>query len=316
MPNRIIRDSARTSQTLDLLSAEGERLFWRLTTVADDFGRFEADPRILLAHCFPLKAGEWRPTTVEQWRDGLVMVGAIKLYSANGRLYGYFTTWGKYQQMRAKVSKFPDPLTGDGICKQTLADASTCEQIPSESESESIEEPLSGNSARLDTSKPGDTEARQASEAHEAEAPAAPARAGHLKVVPDNTVAREILDHLNRRTGHAYEPVEANLKLIRARLAEPGRTRQQVLAVIDAKVAQWLKDPEMSVYLRPETLFGAKKFAQYVGALAQGKAEPPPETPEEAYVRKQLSLMGEVVTLAQAKVRLAKMARVEGTHAG
>jgi uncharacterized phage protein (TIGR02220 family) len=185
-----------------------------------------------------------------------------------------------------------------------------------EHEHEHEEEPLSGNGARQDTSKPGSTEAHQGSEAHEAEAPAAPARAGHLKVVPDNTAAREILDHLNRRTGHAYEPLEANLKLIRARLAEPGRTRQQVLAVIDAKVAQWLNDPEMKVYLRPSTLFRATSFAQYVGALTQGKAEPMPETPEEAYVRKQLTLMGEVVTLEQARVALAKRAKTEGTHVG
>lgn len=187
-----------------------------------------------------------------------------------------------------------------------------------EQEQEQEEEPLSGNSARRDTWKPGNTEAHQGDLAHEAESPAAPppARPGHLKVVPDNTAAREILDYLNLRTGHGYEPVEANLKLIRARLSEPGRTVEQMRAVIDAKTAQWLKDPEWNMYLRPETLFGARKFAGYVGALVQGKAEPLPETPEAAYVRKQLTLMGEVVTLEQAKARLAKMVKVEGTHVG
>lgn len=46
MPNRIIRDKCRTSISLDKLSFGAECMFWRLTTVADDYGRFEADARI------------------------------------------------------------------------------------------------------------------------------------------------------------------------------------------------------------------------------------------------------------------------------
>ena len=34
--------------------------------------------------------------------------------------------------------------------------------------------------------------------------------------------------------------------------------------MIDCKVAQWLNDPKMSIYLRPETLFNATKCASYV----------------------------------------------------
>ncbi len=124
-----------------------------------------------------------------------------------------------------------------------------------------------------------------------------------------DTEAREILDYLNRRTGHAYEPVESNLSLIRARLAEKGRTVQQVIAVIDSKVAKWLNDPAMSGFLRPETLFGARKFAQYVGALTQGPAESPPETPEAKYVRQRRLMTGDEVTLEQAKGILSGAAR-------
>lgn len=111
MPNRIIRDSARTSKTLDAVSADEERMFFRLTLVADDFGRFQADPRILLAGCFPLKVGVLHPADVEKWRDGLVAVGLIQLYGVGDRLYGYFPSWFKHQQrMRSRVSKFPEPL--------------------------------------------------------------------------------------------------------------------------------------------------------------------------------------------------------------
>jgi hypothetical protein len=120
MPNRIIRDSARFSGTLDALSAEGERMFWRLTTVADDFGRFRADPRVLLANCFPLRVDTWKSEKVAKWLQELVNVDAVSVYEVSGKRYGFFKTWDRHQQRRAAKSKFPDP--------PLRADASTCMQ--------------------------------------------------------------------------------------------------------------------------------------------------------------------------------------------
>jgi hypothetical protein len=54
MANRILRDTFLTSETLDSLSDGAERLYWRLISIADDFGRFEADARIILSRCYPL----------------------------------------------------------------------------------------------------------------------------------------------------------------------------------------------------------------------------------------------------------------------
>src|SRR5437899_2293748 len=78
MPSRIIRESATTSRSLNQLSDAGERIFWRLVTVADDHGRFDADPVVLLAKCFPLRAGSWKPSRIEKLRDELVAVGAAR----------------------------------------------------------------------------------------------------------------------------------------------------------------------------------------------------------------------------------------------
>ena len=76
--------------------------------------------------------------------------------------------------------------------------------------------------------------------------------------------AREILDFLNLKAGSAFEPVEANLKLIEARLKE-GASVEACRGVIVRKVRKWATDPKMAEYLRPATLFNATKFAQYVG---------------------------------------------------
>jgi uncharacterized phage protein (TIGR02220 family) len=83
-------------------------------------------------------------------------------------------------------------------------------------------------------------------------------------ISPDVT---DVLSHLNAKAARNFQPVPANTKLIAARIRE-GATVEQIKAVIDAKVKEWGFDPKMSAYLRPETLFGATKFAQYVGALA------------------------------------------------
>lgn len=71
------------------------------------------------------------------------------------------------------------------------------------------------------------------------------------------------LEYLNQKAGKAFKAVESTLRPIRARLGE-GYTLDDLKRVVDAKVAQWAKDPKMAPYLRPETLFGATKFQGYV----------------------------------------------------
>jgi uncharacterized phage protein (TIGR02220 family) len=79
---------------------------------------------------------------------------------------------------------------------------------------------------------------------------------------PDS--ARQVLEFLNEKTGRHYEPVEANLRLIRARLREA--SADDLRSVVALKARQW-KGTEMDGYLRPATLFNATKFAQYQGEL-------------------------------------------------
>ena len=122
MPNRIIKESARTSRTLNKLSPEAERLFWRLLTVADDYGLFEAEPDLLLSTCFPLKVSTLKSTTVEQWFDELLHVRLVGCYDDGERVLGQFLTWENHQQIRAKRAKFPLP-TPETIRCQLRSDA-------------------------------------------------------------------------------------------------------------------------------------------------------------------------------------------------
>lgn len=73
----------------------------------------------------------------------------------------------------------------------------------------------------------------------------------------------EIIEILNKETGKRYQARSAATKrLIKARWRE-GYRLDDFREVIRKKVAEWGKDPKMSQYLRPETLFGTK-FESYL----------------------------------------------------
>ncbi len=73
----------------------------------------------------------------------------------------------------------------------------------------------------------------------------------------------EAVDYLNCRTGRSFKAAsKATVRHARARVAE-GYGIEDFKRVIDVKAAQWENDPNMSRYLRPETLFGPK-FESYL----------------------------------------------------
>jgi uncharacterized phage protein (TIGR02220 family) len=87
---------------------------------------------------------------------------------------------------------------------------------------------------------------------------------------PDIDTPEGLIAYLNVRAGKRFEPVDANLRLLRGRLAQ-GATPQQVREVIDRQVREW-SGTDMAKYLRPATLFNAEKFAQYAGESGGGGA--------------------------------------------
>jgi uncharacterized phage protein (TIGR02220 family) len=78
--------------------------------------------------------------------------------------------------------------------------------------------------------------------------------------------AAEVIDYLNAKANRNFEANDSNAKFVIARMRD-GATVEQLKAVVDSKVAEWLNDPKMEKYLRPGTLFNAEKFGQYSGML-------------------------------------------------
>ena len=139
MPNRILKESICTSESIDRLSWLEEVTFYRLIVNCDDYGRMDARPPILRARLFPLKT--LTDKQVQSAIESLRSAGMIDLYKVDGRSYLQIRQWALHQQIRSKKSKFPAhdaSLKSDDItCNQMISDAPV---IQSESEPESESE--------------------------------------------------------------------------------------------------------------------------------------------------------------------------------
>ena len=77
---------------------------------------------------------------------------------------------------------------------------------------------------------------------------------------------KEVVEYLNLKANRNYRPGTTKTKsLISARLKD--YTVEDIKAVIDFKVGEWLENEKMNKYLRPETLFNETKFENYINEL-------------------------------------------------
>lgn len=142
MPNRIIKESICTSDTIDKMTWFEECFFHRLWVNCDDYGRMDARPAILKAKLFPLKE-RMSIKDVEGALGRLADIGCVRLYECDSKPYLYLPTWEVHQNIRAKKSKFPAPSdvnTSEIICMQMQADDGKCSRNPIQSVSESVSE--------------------------------------------------------------------------------------------------------------------------------------------------------------------------------
>lgn len=238
MPNRILRDGIISSERVDRLSGWAQEVFYRrLISVVDDYGRYYANPSLLRAACYPLKLDKVSNADVGKWLSDCENAGLVSTYEVDGKRYLQLLDFR--QQVRAKESKYPQvPSTCIALATHPPASAH-----------------LDGDGVVVEDDR------KTLSGTPDASPPAAEPSKPNPKAE-----AREILEFLNAKVGRAYEPVDANLELIVARLRE-GATAAKCRQVIVKKSREWAGDEKMSEYLRPATLFNRTKFAQYVGEL-------------------------------------------------
>ena len=112
MPNRIIKESIKSSPQIDTLSWFEEVVFYRLLVSADDYGCMDGRIVLLKNELFPTKDTVTKKA-VEDAISRLVSAGLLCRYTVNGMPYLFFPTWEKHQRIRNKHRKYPDPLSFD-----------------------------------------------------------------------------------------------------------------------------------------------------------------------------------------------------------
>lgn len=129
MPNRIIKDSIRTSKKVNQISDFDFRLWVYLITYVDDYGRGSADVEILNSFLFPRKKGVTE-TQIKKSLTNLAEAGMLTLYYSGDEEYLCFPNWDQHQTIRNKKSKFPEP---ENICNQMFSSESKCLRNPIQS---------------------------------------------------------------------------------------------------------------------------------------------------------------------------------------
>lgn len=149
MPNRILRESITTSATIDGLSAEAEVLFYRLLVVADDYGRMDARPAVVLARCYPLRIdadhrSKLSTGAIRLQLAALQQAGLISFYAVGDKDFLVINQWDQHQRIRAKRARYPDPPSLANLRCHVTATGGHMPLARAESESESESKNRSG----------------------------------------------------------------------------------------------------------------------------------------------------------------------------
>ena len=132
MPNRIIKESIRTSRNVNNLTDFQFRLWICLITYVDDFGRGSADPDLLKGFVFPRRKSVSESQIQKALLD-LANIGMIVLYDVDGESYFYFPNWSSHQRTQTKKSKYPAPDENSEIHSTSQKSTVTHGESPLES---------------------------------------------------------------------------------------------------------------------------------------------------------------------------------------
>lgn len=112
-------------------------------------------------------------------------------------------------------------------------------------------------------------------------------------VITDQAIL--VLAHLNQISGSRYQKSKTSLENIRARLRE-GYSVADLQLVIDLKHEHWHENDEQYQYMRPETLFGPKKFESYLQSATRWEQKGRPKRADWGAKKRDVMAFGPVDT--------------------
>ena len=229
-----------------------------LLNYSDDEGYFNANPALIKAELFPLREPS---RDIHGMLTELSNIGYLRLFrGSKGKTYGLVVNFEKHQKVNrptpSKIKCLID-FSDDSVIIHGCITAGKEQGTGKGKEQGTGKTTLSGKPSEADSPLPAKSEAQ------------------------DDTPVR-VIEYLNDKAKRKFPAKGKNLTLVKARIAE-GATFEQLTGVVDLKCHAWLNDPKMHEFIRPATLFGQEKFAQYVGQLGMPRPKTKAEELDEAF---------------------------------
>ena len=254
---RILSKRISRSVKIAKLSSDTARMIYSwLIPYLDVEGRMEADPKLLKADIAPLLE-HITPKLIQNILIELHKINLICLYIIDNKQYLQLTKFNENQ-------------------KNLRKDRESASSIPAAPPAE-LQQDSGTTPAQLRHNSAISLSLRsRLNKTHNARA----------RTRGEDPPYEDIIKYLNQKTGKNFDHLSKETRSkIKARwgVGKKQRTLDDFKKVIDIKCLQWLNNPELEKYLRPETLFGTK-FESYLNEKATTNTHGYPTYPQDVYV--------------------------------
>ncbi|WP_410696078.1 conserved phage C-terminal domain-containing protein [Citrobacter freundii] len=177
-----------------------------------------------------------------------------------------------------------------------LSDSDTSKSDASKFDASKTDPSKSGKNGGFDPSESGgDPSVKSTQDPQVTSKPSCPVAAQPDPEVVITDQAILVLTHLNQISGSRYQKSKTSLENIRARLRE-GYSVADLQLVIDLKHEHWHENDEQYQYMRPETLFGPKKFESYLQSATRWEQKGRPKRADWGAKKRDVMAFGPVDT--------------------
>ncbi|MFS9421503.1 conserved phage C-terminal domain-containing protein [Citrobacter sp. C411] len=184
-----------------------------------------------------------------------------------------------------------------------LPDSDTSKSDASKFDASKTDPSKSGKNGGFDPSESGgDPSVKSTQDPQVTSKPSCPVAAQPDPEVVITDQAILVLTHLNQISGSRYQKSKTSLENIRARLRE-GYSVADLQLVIDLKHEHWHENDEQYQYMRPETLFGPKKFESYLQSATRWDQKGRPKRADWGAKKRDVMAFGPVDTTIPAGFR-------------
>ncbi|MDM2925624.1 conserved phage C-terminal domain-containing protein [Citrobacter sp. Cpa228] len=184
-----------------------------------------------------------------------------------------------------------------------LSDSDTSKSDASNFDASKTDPSKSGKKGGFDPSESGgDPSVKSTQDPQVTSKPSCPVAAQPDPEVVITDQAILVLSHLNQISGSRYQKSKTSLENIRARLRE-GYSVADLQLVIDLKHEHWHENDEQYQYMRPETLFGPKKFESYLQSATRWDQKGRPKRADWGAKKRDVMAFGPVDTKIPAGFR-------------